>query len=247
MHFEAGGGAPPFLYLPGLDGSAELLFAQEEELATAYRVHRVPWRTEGRFGYEDLVGDVRGTLDELGVERAVVFAESFGGTVALQFALEHPERVERLVVLNSFAYFPKRALVRWGRALARTAPLPVVAAIRALVDVPTLALEGVPPEARRRFLRAANAQPLAAYARRLELVESLDLRSRLHELKVPALFIAAELDRVVPWRESQFMAERVPGAQFRLLPHIGHATLLTPGVSLLELLHQHGIGQHRER
>ena len=62
------GTGPPFVYLPGLDGSAELLFAQEEELSTAYRVHRVPWRTEGRFGYEDLVGDVRGTLDELGVK-----------------------------------------------------------------------------------------------------------------------------------------------------------------------------------
>ena len=238
MRYEPAGEGPPFVYLPGLDGSGELLFAQEEELTTRYRVHRVPWRTEGEFGYDDLVDDVGATLDEMGAERAVVFAESFGGTVALQFALRHPERVERLVVLNSFSYFPNRALLRWGRALARTAPHPVVAAIRTLIDVPTLAIEGVPPEARRRFLHAANAQPLAAYARRLELVESVDLRSRLHELKVPALFIAAELDRVVPWRESQFMAERVPGAQFRLLPRIGHATLLTPGISLLELLQQ---------
>lgn len=236
-------GAQVFAYLPGLDGSGELIYAQEEELSTRYRVVRVPWRTKGRFRYGDLVTDVRDALDDAGAERAVIFAESFGGTVALQFALAHPERVDHLVVLNSFAYYPNRPLVKVGRALARLVPLPIVWALRAAVDIPTLALEGVPREARRRFLRAANAQPLAAYAQRLDLVEGCDLRERLQELSVPTLFLAAEHDRVVPWRESRQMAERVPGAAFELIPKVGHATLLTPGISLLRLIEPYCVKQ----
>jgi pimeloyl-ACP methyl ester carboxylesterase len=235
-----GDARPVLAYLPGLDGSAELLFLQEEELATRFRVLKLPWRTEGEFDYDDLVSDVVDLLDREAAGRATILAESFGGTVALRFALEHPNRVDRLVVLNSFPYFPNRGLARFGRALARFAPSPVVAAMRAFVDVPTLSLEGVPASAQRRFLAAANRQPLAAYARRLALVEAFDVRERIHEIRVPSLFVAAERDRVVPSRESAWMAARIAGAHFRLVPNVGHATLLTPGFSILSILDERG-------
>ncbi len=225
-----------FVYLPGLDGSADLLFMQEEELAARYRVLRVPWRTTGDFEHEDLVADVVAALDDAGLERATIFAESFGGTVGLLFALTYPERVERLVLLNTFAYYPKRPLISWGRTFARNAHPSVVQAVRKIVDTPLLALEGIPSSARRRFLDAAYRQPLTAYARRLDLIEAFDVRDRLAEISVPTLVVAAERDHVVPCAQSRFLADRIPGATLRLLPHHGHATLLTPGMSLLKVM-----------
>ena len=74
-------------YLPGLDGSAELLFMQEERLAERFSLVRVPWRDEVEIEHTDLVDDVERALDRAGVDRATVVAESFGGTVGLMFAL----------------------------------------------------------------------------------------------------------------------------------------------------------------
>jgi pimeloyl-ACP methyl ester carboxylesterase len=227
------------VYLPGLDGSAELLFMQEEELATRYAIHRVPWRIEGEYGHDDLAADVARALDEANVDRATVVAESFGGTVALLFALAYPERVERLVLLNTFARYPNRPLVYWGRVLARTTPAPVVQIVRTIVDTPVLALEGIPGHARKRFLAAAYKQPLTAYARRLDLIEAFDLRERLGDVRVPTLVVCGESDRVVPNDEARLLAERIPDAALRILPRVGHAALLTPGVSLLRILDEH--------
>jgi pimeloyl-ACP methyl ester carboxylesterase len=231
----------PLVYLPGLDGSAELLFMQEEELATAFRIVKVPWRTEAPFAVEDLADDVLAVLDAAGIDRALFVAESFGGTVAIEFALAHPERVERLVLVNTFAWYPNRVLLRWGRLLATVTPPAVVHAFRVAVDTPVLMLEGVPPEARRRFFAAAYAQPLRAYRQRLEIIEAFDARERLAALRVPTLVVTCENDRVV-WPEAgRLLADRIPGAQLRLLPHRGHAILLTPGVSLLRMLDEAGV------
>ena len=226
----------PLVYLPGLDGSAELLFMQEEELASRYRVVKVPWRTEGDFGLDDLVSDVAAALDRAGVDRATIVAESFGGAAGIRFALEHPERVERLVLLNTFAWFPNRSLISWGRYFATVGHPRVVQAFRVLVDTPVLMLEGVPAAARKRFFEVAYAQPLSAYRRRLEILETYDVRDRLGEVRAPTLVVVAENDRVVSPEAGRLLAERIPNATLRLLPRLGHATLLTPGVSLLGLL-----------
>src|SRR5438105_3401036 len=53
---------------------------------------------------------------------ATVVAESFGGAVALTLALRHPELLERLVLVNTFAYFPSRLLIALGATLGRLLP-----------------------------------------------------------------------------------------------------------------------------
>lgn len=226
----------PLVYLPGLDGSAELLFLQEERLGERFRIVKVPWRTEGPFEHEDLVSDVLETMDREGISRATVLAESFGGTVGLLLALTHPERIERLVLFNTFAYYPNRPLIRWGRFLAGLGHPDLVQALRMLIDTPVLALEGVEKPARKRFLEVAYGQPLPAYVRRLELVEAFDVRDRLREIDVPTLVVASENDRVVWSDAGRLLAERIPNARLRILPHQGHAALLTPAVSLAEIL-----------
>ncbi len=233
------GEGPPLVYLPGLDGSGELLFAQEDELATRYRIHRVRYRNEGEFTYDDLVRDVVETLDEADVERATIVAESFGGTIGLKLAIAYPERVERLVVLNTFARFTNRRFLRWGGMLIRHAPPGIVHAVRIAIDTPTLALlEHIPRDRRRRFLDVARRQPLCGYARRIELLETLDLSRDLREVSVPTLVVSGEIDRVVPTVASRELADHIPGAILRTLPGVGHAALMTPGVSLLELMEE---------
>ena len=84
-------------------GDRRLWDGQVDALAGQYKVIRPDLRG---FGQSPLPGgpfshveDVRALLDHLGVERAAVVGNSFGGRVALDFALVHPERTDALVLV----------------------------------------------------------------------------------------------------------------------------------------------------
>ena len=104
--------APPVLLLHG-SGPGVTAYANWRltipELSTALRVvapdlvgFGFTERPEGeRYDMDTWVGQVVGLLDALGLERASVVGNSFGGALALRLAARHPDRVERLVLMGS--------------------------------------------------------------------------------------------------------------------------------------------------
>jgi pimeloyl-ACP methyl ester carboxylesterase len=226
------GSGPPLVYVPGLDGSGELLFAQEPELARRYRLLRTRSRADRTFGYADLVDDVAAALDAEKVERATILGESFGGTVALRFALAHPERVARLVLVSTFAYFSNRRLLGAGLFLCRRLSPAAIFRGKGMVDLYALALDGVPREVRGRLVNVTRRQPPDGYVRRVELVAEHDVRDRLGEIVAPTLVVAGERDRLVPPEHARELAGRLPNATLRLFDCAGHACLVNPAFSL---------------
>ena len=67
------------------------------------RCHGETENTDNPFSYWDLADDLKGLLDHLGVERAVIGGMSQGGFVALRFALKYPERVSALILMGTQA------------------------------------------------------------------------------------------------------------------------------------------------
>src|SRR5262249_2776285 len=106
------GDGPLLVNVSGLDGTGELFFKQATELARSFRVVTFRQRDDGNFTYEDLAEDIAAIVaanSASGSEpRATIVAESFGGGVALTFALRHPEMVVRLVIVNSFPRYRER-------------------------------------------------------------------------------------------------------------------------------------------
>ncbi|PRY00018.1 alpha/beta fold hydrolase [Allonocardiopsis opalescens] len=106
MYYEVRGEGRPLVLLHGGVHTIELSFgALLEPLSTGRRTIAVELQGHGRtadtgreLSYERLAADVVALLDVLGIERADVFGYSFGGLTALQTAIGHPERVDRLVL-----------------------------------------------------------------------------------------------------------------------------------------------------
>ena len=102
---EAGEG-PPLVLLHGLFGAGQNWGGIRRALAPRYRVLTPDLRNHGAspraaaMDYATMAADLAETLDAAGVPRAVVLGHSMGGKVAMAFALEHPDRVERLVVAD---------------------------------------------------------------------------------------------------------------------------------------------------
>jgi len=108
LYFETSGSGRPLILLHGGLQTIDLTFgALSASLAQRRLVigvelqgHGHSTDREGPMKLSDLAGDVVALLDHLAIERADIFGFSLGGLVAMTLGLEHPERVDKLVVAS---------------------------------------------------------------------------------------------------------------------------------------------------
>jgi esterase len=99
-------GLPPLVVLHGLLGSSRNWQSAGRDLAARFHVLAPDLRNHGQSphdsdaSYEALVGDVLAWLDAQGLGRVSLLGHSMGGKVAMLLATRHPERVERLIVVD---------------------------------------------------------------------------------------------------------------------------------------------------
>src|ERR1700687_696944 len=111
IHYEdTGANLPPVVLAHGLLMDSEMFAPQLEDLSSRCRIitwdarcHGETETTDDSFNYWDLADHLRGLLDHLGIERAIIGGMSQGGSVALRFALRYPDRVAALLLLGTQA------------------------------------------------------------------------------------------------------------------------------------------------
>ena len=106
---------PPLLMIHGFTGHRDDFIGVAPELARKRRViapdlrgHGDSVETPGVYGwnFNQLVNDVIGLLDHLGIERCDLFGHSMGGMLTLRFALAHPERIRSLLFMCTAPELP---------------------------------------------------------------------------------------------------------------------------------------------
>ena len=107
FHRELGGaGKPPLVVLHGLLGSSRNWLTTGGDLAARYHVFALDLRNHGKsphdavMDYDAMMGDVLAWMDAQGLGKVALMGHSMGGKVAMLLACRHPERVERLVVVD---------------------------------------------------------------------------------------------------------------------------------------------------
>jgi pimeloyl-ACP methyl ester carboxylesterase len=223
------------LYLPGLDGTGRLLHRQPV-LHERYQVHCECYPQDPVGSYEEMADAAAAHLAEMGGGRpGVVLAESFGGAVALMLALRHPALVERLLLVNTFAYFPSRWFIRlaaWGSRFLPAKPShPATRWVRGLFFFSP----DIPPRERAAWWERTRGVTMRVMGERAKLIAGLDLRPHLSHIQVPALVVVAPDDRVVPPRAGKELACLLPRARL-LQRSVGHAALIHPRLDIAQML-----------
>jgi pimeloyl-ACP methyl ester carboxylesterase len=228
---------PLALLIPGLDGTGRLFCRQMAALQDRYRVRAWEFLRRSRFGLADLVEELaEGTCHE-GPGSVVVVGESFGGAVAISYALAFPERVRSLALINAFPVYRRRLRISAACLLLPALQWPGLRRLKDLIADRILASEGVTAEGRRAYYEVIRSIDMEAYRQRLEIVSRVDLVERLPEIKVPTLLLASGRDKLVPSaEEARFMAARIPNSKLYEFPRAGHALLLTPGFRLADYI-----------
>jgi 3-oxoadipate enol-lactonase len=228
---------PLLIYIAGMDGTGELFYKQIPALSQTYRLVTFRLRDEPDATFEDLTDDVAAIIRDLNETKAFIVGESFGGTIAMTFAIRYPAMTERLIVINSFPYYRGRFRINLAAGLSSIATFQMALPFRLAMASLGLWLDGVTREDRRKVLQALRSIEMKSYARRLRLIAEVNLKDRLTEIQAPTLFIAATRDLLVSSvREARFMQSRVPNATVKIIKGAGHACLLGNRVCLSELL-----------
>ena len=221
---DAGTG-PAIAYLPGIGGLGAMAQSCVERLRTDFRALRLRYHAGGRADYAHLADSVAAVLDERAIDRALLLAESFGGGVAFELALRHPDRVRGLAIVNSFARYPRPGRLRVTRALAAVVGQRSYTWLRARVGVKKLLGPRYEPEFARRIAAKKPAFD-RAFRERMRMVAGLDLRDRLGSVRQPVALFAADQDRILPSLPcAHELQQLLPDATLQVLRGTSHLVL----------------------
>lgn len=225
------GRGPPLVLVHGLGGD-HTVWNQVLPRLTAGRTLLVPdLRGHGRspspagssYSFPELEADLLDLLDRRSIEATDLVGLSAGGFLALQFALDHPDRVRRLVVIGAAAHCDNhtRAVAERWAEVYRDEGFDAYA-LRLLKDL-------FYPDWIEAHLEVADA--FTEKLRSIDLkgpiqwglsIRAFDLRGRLGRLRRPTLVIHGVDDQVVDSAHARLLRVSIPGAELKLLPQTGH-------------------------
>lgn len=212
--------APAVVLLHGIATTGGLMwFATMSQLGAQFRTLVPDLRGHGRsactgrFRLADAADDVVGMLDGLGIEQAIVFGYSLGGTVAQLVARRHPDRVQGLVLSATAARVGPRGVARLpmtalGRASALASGVPLRRAWFRPLDGDWDAQGGAWSWFAAE-MRGCHPQTIAEAIGELS---AFDSSPWLPEVRVPASVVVTRRDRVVPAASQRQLAALLAGA-----------------------------------
>lgn len=183
---------------------------------------------------------VNAFLDGLGIDRVRIIGNSMGGFVATDFALQAPERVERLVTIGGagtgiFSPTPGEGIKRLSEFVEEPSKDLLVAWLHSMVYDPALVTAALIEE---RWQQATDPATLensrrmygrAALARMTEAMRSADSTpnwARLGSLDVPTLITWGRDDRVSPVDMALLPMRLLPQGEIHIFPNCGHWVMI---------------------
>lgn len=207
--YTAVGDGPPLLLVHGLGGSGRWWVRNVEPLSHHFRVYTVDLvgfggsRGRRQFVLDQAAATIRDWMDAVGIQRAHLVGHSMGGFIAVEFAVDYPERLDHLVLVAA------AALPLGRRPLGHALALAILLRTLPLDFLPTLLWDGL------------RAGPVTLLRAARSLVAS-SAREKLASIQAPTLVVWGAGDALVPVSLGQEIAQVVPGARLEVLQRAGH-------------------------
>lgn len=226
-------GNPPVLLIHGLGSAGGDWVLQFGPLANAgYRVLAPDMRGFGRSSappevtVQAMAQDMVLFLERMSAVPAHVVGISMGGAIALQLALDHPEMVRRLVLVNTFARIRPLGLGGWLYFMARAVQTFLAGPERQAELVARRLFPHPHQQAlRENLIRRISQTNPCAYRSAMRSLMQFDVRHRLGELRMPVLVVTGAEDTTVPPSVQRALAQGIPGARHVVVEGSGHGII----------------------
>jgi pimeloyl-ACP methyl ester carboxylesterase len=234
-YYEEAGSGEPLVLVMGLGGDLQAWRFQVLELSKHFRVITYDNRGSGRTSAPDrpytiagMAEDLNGLLDVLKIEKAHILGYSMGGYIAQEFALAHPNRVNKLILLATapdIDGYGRAVVESWidvrrsnmsrEQVIRNTAPW--------LYSADLLDDSDRFEQAIRNSLTNRWPQEDHAFIRQAQAVLAWDPGDRASGVKAETLIVAGEEDILVPARNAERLVKLIPASTLKILPggHVG--------------------------
>lgn len=243
VSYSESGAGPVLLLIHGLGGNCENWRAVIEPLARNHTVlvpnlpgHGDSMPGPGDYSVGGLSASLRDLLLLLGHRRATLIGHSLGGGVAMQFAYQFPEIVERLVLVSSGGLGPEVSPLLRAAALPGAGPFIAATALLArrlesllrraesfgmrvstdLAEVAHGYAQLADPRRRAAFLSTSRSA-IGLAGQRISAVDRLYLAEAM-----PVLIIWGARDRLVPAHHAEHARRHIPGSRLEVFEGVGH-------------------------
>lgn len=236
VYYEVNGEGEPLVILNGIMMSTKSWEYLVEPVSKVCKLIRVDFFDQGQTDdyldepyTHDLQAElVLALLDHLKIEKAYVLGLSYGGEVAIKFALKHQDRLLGLILSNTAAKTNE-----WLRDIGRGWN-----GIGEHLDGETYYNIAIPViyspsfyqkhndwmENRRKVLVPLFNDPhfQGRMKRLVNSSEPLDEKANVHKISVPTLIISSEYDFLTPKEEQMFLHQEIKNSHYVFIPNLGH-------------------------
>jgi 3-oxoadipate enol-lactonase len=205
------------------DGQIPLLTERYRVIRYDTRGHGLSEAPRAPYGFDDLIGDVLAVMDHHRANRASYMGLSLGGMTGLGLALQHPERIERLVCCAARADNPEPFVKSWDDRIALVNEEGTDGLVAGTIErwlTPSFRAEH--PEEEAKLAAQIRATSAEGYKGCAAALKTLNYLKDLGRLTVPTLYVAGAEDSAAPLPAMQAMADATPGGRLAIVPEAAH-------------------------
>ena len=237
LHVEVTGSGAPLVMLHGWGMHGGVWTDTAQKLAADFQVHNLDLPGHGASAVLDAftLDTVVGQLSARFEQPLILCGWSLGGIIAQHWAAREPDKVQRLILVNSTPCFAERA--NWVFGMPQETLAQFAAELEKNHAAPLrrfLALQVRGSESERELLGVlreklfSRGEPhLDALRGGLAILRDADLRDTLPRITSPTLVIAGERDKLTPPEASHYLAQSLPHARVVVVAGAAHAPFLS--------------------
>jgi pimeloyl-ACP methyl ester carboxylesterase len=228
---------PLFIYLPGMDGSGELL-ASQTQIWQKFDV-RCLYIPPKEMNWEEIIDKlvtlIKNELTLHGERKIYLCGESFGACIALKLIARIPDFIHQVILINSASAFNEQPILRLGPYITKMMS-DLVYRNATLLLLPFLAkLEAIAIHEKNRLIKVMQQVPPQIVSWRLALLQTFQYQVVSNYPRL--LIIASAQDQLLPSvAEARKLNQVFPNSQMTILPNSGHCCLLENQVDLYKII-----------
>ena len=233
INYEERGKGEPLLLIMGLGAPAAVWELHVQEYEQHFRCILMDNRgagdsdkPAGPYTTRRMAEDAVGLMDTLAIKRTAIAGISMGSCIAQELAINHPDRVSRMVLVSSWSrcdLYTKAVFDHFKDMRAASSPEQFMRLLQLWIFVPDYfnSHDGDMREAR--TAAATGYMPLSAFNAQCDACICHDTFDRLDRIKAPALLTVGDADIFTPLRLSKEMEARMPACSLKIFKGLGHA------------------------
>ena len=245
MYYEIYGEGFPFILITGLAGDVnwwnlEDIKRYSQDFKTIIFDNRGAGFTDKpkmSYTMELFANDVIGLMDALNIEKAHILGSSLGGMIAQEIAINHPERVEKLILCSTHCGGSK--MIKPSQEvldMMTSSNKDLIDGIIFLCFTDNFINNNPKLVSKFKTQISKTRIPPRSYILQLKSVNSFDTYSRLKQIEAPTLIVHGKEDILVPAANAEILEQEIPNTKKLLLNDLAHWPFFPKNRKLINII-----------